>query len=144
MKDIRDSIATVLDGIKATAGFDAVYYDNATIIATMPAVMVVDNGGEEEFETNQHNSEILSIRVRIVHEKIDTSDNDKGVTDTILDIADAVMTELRKKSTMTLSGITYYLRAASFSPIVSGELGNIFVLYKDIDLEVKAIRNITS
>ena len=144
MKTLRDAVATVLDGIKGTAGFNAVYYEMPTKVLITPAVALLMDGGEEQFETTGCDSLILELTIRTMVEKQDSTDNDKTATDTLLTINDAILAEFRKKSTMTLSGESYFLLAGKIEKILIGSIENLNVFFQDITITVKTIKDIVA
>lgn len=145
MKTLRDALATVIDGIKATAGFNAIYYQQPTSVPITPAVVILIDGGNEEFETTQHNSLILDVTIRVMVEKIKNSaDNDKTETDKVLTISDAILAELRKKSTMTLSGASYYMLATNIGKLLVSGITEHDVHYQDLKITVKSIKDVTT
>ena len=143
MKTLRDAIYSVVDALKASAGFNATYYEMPTSIETMPAVAILTDGGQEIYESTAENTLELQVRVRTMTEKQDTSDNDKDETDKILTINDAILAELRKKTTQTLSGESYYLLSAKIEPILVGPIENMNVFYQDIIFTVKTTKDVT-
>lgn len=144
MKTLRDAIVTVLNNIKAASGIDTIYYDMPTSVLVSPSVAVLVDGGEESYESTAHDSLTMYITIRVMVEKEDTANNDTTQTSKVLTVGDLILAEFRKKSTMTLSGASYYLVASRIGKLRAGPLENMNVFFQDITVSVKAIQNVTS
>ena len=138
LTSIRSQIITLLDSIKATAGFDAVYYDAPTSVPVTPAVAVILDSFDEEYASNQGNTLNARFNVRVMVEKKTSDTNDQAQTTKLLGIVDSILDEFRAIANTTLSGETYYLLTTSGSPMAVGEIEQLKVFYVNILVEAKS------
>ena len=136
---IRTVIETKINAIKTAAGIAVVHDYEPITVTTTPAVAIVYNGGSEEDSTNSQNTLISNFTVRVMKEV--EGDDDTAVT-SILTIADAIMTELRKDSNRTLSSQSYNVQIAEITPVFVDQKENMRLFVIDIKVQVKSFETV--
>ena len=136
--NIRTQLVALLDSIKATAGFNAVYYDIPTSIEVTPAVAVILNGFSDELADSNGTDLNAKFTIRVMVEKKLNDYNNTTQTTKLLNIVDSILTELRKKSNTTLNGETFYLLSTGGSEMGVGQIEQMNVFYVNIEVEAKS------
>lgn len=140
--NIRAELKSIVDGIKAANNIANVYDYPITHAGSTPAVVILDDVAEEEYESTAQNQSNTHWIIRVLVEKRETQAQDSTQVTTLLTLIDALMVELRKASNATLNCDAHSLIIEEVTPTEAGMQGDIPVFFKDIRLMAQSFKTI--
>jgi len=139
---IRSAVKSIVDTVATAQSLpsSSTYLRHPVVLTASPAIVVMVDSYEEDFVDTVDNTLDVDLVVRILHTHRDQNE-DEAVETRIWTIADALLDAFRSSANSTLDGAAYYLKTVSGKEVLSGEMGDVKVLYHDIILRAKALKS---